>query len=105
MYDLGREKVSARSGSEFKGSQSVSQLFPVPPRAHPSTGSQSGSATPGLTQVTAGEVQFCSMDHASAVSASPSPARGTIFDMFITLLPSARPASLKRREPSERVGN
>ena len=35
-------------------SQSVSQLFhgPAPDgRAHPSTGSQSGSATPGLTQV------------------------------------------------------
>ena len=31
-------------------SQSVS-YFTVPPRAHPSTGSQSGSATPGLTQV------------------------------------------------------
>jgi hypothetical protein len=31
-------------------SQSVS-FFTVPPRAHPSTGSQSGSATPGLTQV------------------------------------------------------
>ena len=31
-------------------SQSVSN-FTVPPRAHPSTGSQSGSATPGLTQV------------------------------------------------------
>ena len=30
-------------------SQSVS-YFTVPPRAHPSTGSQSGSATPGLTQ-------------------------------------------------------
>ena len=30
MYDLGREKVSARSGSEFKGSQSVSQLFHGP---------------------------------------------------------------------------
>ena len=25
--------------------------FTVPPRAHPSTGSQSGSATPGRTQV------------------------------------------------------
>ena len=33
-------------------SQSVS-YFTVPPRAHPSTGSQSGSATPGLTQVLA----------------------------------------------------
>ena len=32
-------------------SQSVSLDFTVPPRAHPSTGSQSGSATPGLTQV------------------------------------------------------
>ena len=31
-------------------SQSVS-FFTVPPRARPSTGSQSGSATPGLTQV------------------------------------------------------
>ena len=31
-------------------SQSVS-YFTVPPRAHPSTGSQSGSATPGRTQV------------------------------------------------------
>ena len=31
-------------------SQSVS-YFTVPPRAHPSTGSQSGTATPGLTQV------------------------------------------------------
>ena len=31
-------------------SQSVS-YFTVPPRAHPSTGSQSGSATPSLTQV------------------------------------------------------
>ena len=31
-------------------SQSVS-FFTVPPRAHPSTGSQSGSATPGQTQV------------------------------------------------------
>ena len=31
-------------------SQSVG-YFTVPPRAHPSTGSQSGSATPGLTQV------------------------------------------------------
>ena len=31
-------------------SQSVS-YFTVPPRAHTSTGSQSGSATPGLTQV------------------------------------------------------
>ena len=31
-------------------SQSVS-YFTVPPRAHPSTGSQSGSATPGQTQV------------------------------------------------------
>ena len=31
-------------------SQSVS-YFTVPPRAHPSTGSQSGSAAPGLTQV------------------------------------------------------
>ena len=31
-------------------SQTVS-YFTVPPRAHPSTGSQSGSATPGLTQV------------------------------------------------------
>ena len=30
-------------------SQSVS-YFTVPPHAHPSTGSQSGSATPGLTQ-------------------------------------------------------
>ena len=29
----------------------VSLDFTVPPRAHPSTGSQSGSATPGLTQV------------------------------------------------------
>ena len=38
--------------SLFQGvlSQSVS-YFTVPPRAHPSTGSQSGSATPGLTQV------------------------------------------------------
>ena len=34
-------------------SQSVS-YFTVPPRAHPSTGSQSGSATPGLTQVPRG---------------------------------------------------
>ena len=34
----------------FTFSQSVS-YFTVPPRAHPSTGSQSGSATPGLTQV------------------------------------------------------
>ena len=33
-----------------KHSQSVS-YFTVPPRAHPSTGSQSGSATPGRTQV------------------------------------------------------
>ena len=33
-------------------SESVSQSCTVPPRAHPSTGSQSGSATPGLTQVT-----------------------------------------------------
>ena len=32
-------------------SQSVS-YFTVPPRAHPSTGSQSGSATPGLTHGT-----------------------------------------------------
>ena len=32
--------------------QSVSSsYFTVPPRAHPSTGSQSGSATLGLTQV------------------------------------------------------
>ena len=35
---------------QVKSSQSVS-YFTVPPRAHPSTGSQSGSATPGLTQV------------------------------------------------------
>ena len=35
-------------------SQSVSYFTvpPLPPRAHPSTGSQSGSATPGLTQST-----------------------------------------------------
>ena len=38
--------VSSRSRTV---SQSVS--FTVPPRAHPSTGSQSGSASPGLTQV------------------------------------------------------
>ena len=37
--------------NSFRLSQSVS-YFTVPPRAHPSTGSQSGSATPGLTQVT-----------------------------------------------------
>ena len=37
-------------GGTKQHSQSVS-YFTVPPRAHPSTGSQSGSATPGLTQV------------------------------------------------------
>ena len=98
MYDLGREKVSARSGSEFKGSQSVSQLFHGPaPRSplHRLAVRLRQTATPGLTQVTAGEVQFCSMDHASAVSASPSPARGTIFDMFITLFYQAQGGSLK----------
>ena len=35
-------------------SQTVS-YFTVPPRAHPSTGSQSGSATPGLTTNTSTE--------------------------------------------------
>ena len=36
--------------SRYTASQSVS-YFTVPPRAHPSTSSQSGSAAPGLTQV------------------------------------------------------
>ena len=44
-----------RFGDKYKvlrSSQSRSvSYFTVPPRAHPSTGSQSGSATPGLTQV------------------------------------------------------
>ena len=39
-------------------SQSVS-YFTVPPRAHPSTGSQSGSATPGLTQVPSSAAASC----------------------------------------------
>ena len=42
--------VPYRSKVREEDSQSVS-YFTVPPRAHPSTGSQSGSATPGRTQV------------------------------------------------------
>ena len=41
---------SSRGHCQSVKGQSVS-YFTVPPRAHPSTGSQSGSATPGLTQV------------------------------------------------------
>ena len=56
--DAARRTRGARRGpyarasqiSHVPVSQSVS-YFTVPPRAHPSTGSQSGSATPGLTQV------------------------------------------------------
>ena len=46
------ERVKRRRGEPVKDtdSQSVS-YFTVPPRAHPSTGSQSGSAAPVLTQV------------------------------------------------------
>ena len=43
-----------RNGRRYQPKWTVSQsvsYFTVPPRAHPSTGSQSGSATPGLTQV------------------------------------------------------
>ena len=51
-----RNSRSSQHDSEKRQSvsQSVSQsviFFTVPPRAHPSTGSQSGSAAPGLTQV------------------------------------------------------
>ena len=41
---------NSRTVSGTRVSQSVS-YFTVPPRAHPSTGSQSGSATPGLHEV------------------------------------------------------
>ena len=50
---LARDPQGSESGNvhwEPLFSQSVS-YFTVPPRAHPSTGSQSGSATPGQTQV------------------------------------------------------
>ena len=48
--ELSCELVPTRVPIRSQYSQSVSH-FTVPPRAHPSTGSQSGSATPGLTQV------------------------------------------------------
>ena len=45
------QSVISRSPSQTQSvSQSVS-YFTIPPRAHPSTGSQSGSAAPDLTQV------------------------------------------------------
>ena len=53
-------------------SQSVS-YFTVPPRAHPSTGSQSGSATPGLCSITSTEYSLPGATQLSQVrSISPS---------------------------------
>ena len=47
---IGRVLANSCAQVHRSDSQSVS-YFTVPPRAHPSTGSQSGSAAPGLTQV------------------------------------------------------
>ena len=51
--DRPAEEDGPRAFSFMERFQSVKSVsyFTVPPRAHPSTGSQSGSATPGLTQV------------------------------------------------------
>ena len=49
-------------------SQSVS-YFTVPPRAHPSTGSQSGSATPGRTQETLENPHRCVSPPSGATAA------------------------------------
>ena len=46
-----RVRSTIRVLSEWASAGQSVSYFTVPPRAHPSTGSQSGSATPGLTQV------------------------------------------------------
>ena len=43
--------------SQVKSVSQSGSYFTVPPRAHPSTGSQSGSATPGRTQVPSTQVK------------------------------------------------
>ena len=73
-------------------SQSVS-FFTVPHRAHPSTGSQSGSATPGLTQQTRQPVLGINL-------------LLPVYPFFLTDLPGCRTSIHRARDPPEqRFGN
>ena len=97
-----RERYS-QANFDPRGHQTVS-YFTVPPRAHLSTGSQSGSATPGLTQVPSTCTRSRSRgDIGPALHTQMNTARGPLDPLTTAVLDQPPGRAAKRLAPPGRL--